>query len=230
MTNTEEDKETYPHLLFDKYIPEGKTLCTKLMVLSAISILLTIFIRTSPYIPVFISIADMLNVLVFAALLLIFRHYLLNFELGNVRTAVLIYVIYSLVSIAADRILLYGYLSHADLTPTMGDYAVADIVDMVFVTADNIIFIALYVYIGISLYRYKDDFVGGLQPLGQVFLVMATTCIISFTLSVLMETFVGSTISFPQATSFLVTAAYIYLLYVMRFTFGSAEKYIEDSE
>jgi hypothetical protein len=230
MNNTENEKETYPHLLFTKYIQTGKTLATILMVLAIVNVASRFFVPYSQYAYVLIAFIDTIDVLAFAALLFMFRYYLLNFSLKGVRAAIMVLILFTLAMFVIDRILLSIVTASPEQVAIWGDYSIEDITNHLFYMAKSIITWIIYIYMGAKLYRYKDDFVGGLQPMGQVCFIIVATGVITFTLSVLMNIFIGNSIIFPQTTALINIAAYIYLLYVMRFTFKSAQQYIEDSE
>ncbi len=230
MNNTENEKETYPHLLFTKYIQAGKILASILMVLAIVNIASRFFVPYSNYAYVLIAFIDTIDVLAFAALLFMFRYYLLNFRLKGVRTAIMALIILNLVMFAIGRILLNFEAMSPEPVILWRDYTVYDIMDTSYRAARNLIAWAIYTYMGAKLYRFKEDFVGGLQPMGQVCFIVVATGVITFTLFMLMNLFIGKSIIFPQTTALINIAAYIYLLYVMRFTFKSAQQYIEDSE
>lgn len=230
MTTPGEDKEMYPHLLFDKHIATGKILSTVLLVLAVMSAIIPFFISRREYSDIFTTFTGIINTIIYIVLLLRFRYYLLNFDLQSVRRAILALIIIMAGSFFIERLWVTFVNPPADIPDLLADPMLAYILSSFLGIVYNVAIWACYVFIGAKLYRYKGDFVGGLQPLGQVCFIVVATGIITLMLANLMEVFIGNSVTFPKATGLLNSAAYIYLLYVMRFTFASAGKYIEDSE
>lgn len=226
-----EGEDKYPHLLFVKYLQAGEIICVVLMILTVISVLVPFFVLTGESGEVFKYYTDIIDLFLFTALLLIFRHYLLNFDLHGVRKALLILAVASLAISIIDRIYIFLFLSDESYdTIIWDDYSLIGIVDLLWITAGNLIFWACFTYIGVNLYRYKDDFVGGLQPLGKVCFIIVATGVLAEMGSLIVNLYVGDNGKLTRSAYFLNDMAYIYMLYVMHFIFRSAQKYIRDSE
>lgn len=225
----EETNDIPSHLFFNKYLQTGKTLYILLIALTAIGALAPFFIATAEDSDIFTYYIYIIDLFLYVALLLIFRYYLLNFELQGVRNCLYILAVLSIVITITDLIFTAVFLQAGDPQPIWGEYALVDLIDVLIIVGGNLAFWACYIYIGVNLYKYKDDFVGGLQPLGQV-------CFFIVGAGVIAEAgWIITSISdfYPSLTkpaNLISDMAYIYLLYVMHFTFKSAQKYIRDSE
>lgn len=225
----EETNDIPPHLFFNKYLQAGKVLCVLLIAVTVIGVLAPFFIAAPEDSDTFAYYIYLVDLSFWIALLLIFRHYLLNFELPGVRNALYILAVLSILTTIVNFIFTSAFLQTGDPQPIWGDYALIDIVDTLIITGGNVAFWACFIYIGINLYRYKDDFVGGLQPLGQVCFIVVGAGIITEA-GWIIASISDFYPSLTKPTSLISDMAYIYLLYVMHFTFRSAQKYIRDSE
>ncbi len=221
------------------YLQAGIVFVLTSMVMNIITLGFRIYIITIPpqewiqneNLLSFYSILSYTAILVFFTVILIFRHYLLNFNLPTVRKILILHICVYVVSIISSflepyfRSYVYNHLG-SDTGLHYGLITIIASLPSIMFTA---IFTIIMLYIGIGLYKYKHDYVGGLKILGQAFIISEIGEIFMWIIKTVSSFFIspysGLYVSINSISAIVNTGLWIYVLYCMYKVFIKAQEY-----
>jgi hypothetical protein len=221
------------------YLPAGIVFVLTCMVMSIITLCFRIYINTIPpqewlqneNLLSFHSILNYITIPAYFAVIFIFRHYLLNFNLPTIRKILVLYICVYIVSILSFffephfRSYVYNHLG-SDIGLHYGLITIIASLPSIMFTA---IFTIIMLYIGIKLYKYKHDYVGGLKILGQAFIISEIGEIFMWIIKTVSSFFIspysGLYVSINSISAIVNTGLWIYVLYCMYKVFAKAQEY-----
>lgn len=216
-----ENTDIYPHLLFDEYLQAGKILSLLCMLFSLISTILLLVSENVNMSAGYSNTTSLINLLLFIFLLAAFRNYLLNFELPGIRKAVIWLIIISVFVFIINK------LTQPIYEPNPEDkLSLVDSVATMLTFLSSMMCWACYLFIGIVLCRYKNDFIGGLQRFGLACIIIVSVGIImDITYSVAETPISMSYTLLYKIVNTINCLSYMYMLYTLYCIFKKAEIY-----
>jgi len=179
----------------------------------------------------FHSILSYITSLMFFAVIFIFRHYLLNFNLPTIRKTLVLYICVYVVSILSFflephfRSYVYNHLGSGTGLPYGLISIITDLPSIIF----TVIFVLIWLYTGIKLYKYRHDYVGGLKILGKAFIIYEIGKVFIRIIKTVSSFFISSYsdfyVSINSISAIVSTGLWIYVLYCMYKVFIKAQEY-----
>lgn len=241
----EHDFNIYPEkLTHSKYLQTGKILIWISAVLSLIFLIFSIYLKAIPlseqsnkiFLLSVISIGNYIKTFVVFAIYLIFRYYLCNYNLPTVRKMILLYIGINIISMIWSGFIyphaftyMHKIIMNSEPPATTSVFQIAAIITTLpslFISICNII---ISIYIGIKLQKYKDDYIGGLNPLGIAFILYATSNIFAKLVNFVSNLFLYN-VHLPRVVAgsiidIVTTAFGLYVLYRFYQILSNAQQY-----
>lgn len=165
-----------------------------------------------------------ISLICYLILLLFLRYYLLNFKLKRVRNIILLLVIFMIIFYFVLRY--WFFLLPSEYTSTIMDYnTFRNFIYFTLSSFHDAFIWACYLIIGISIYRFKEDFVGGLSYLGKSFIVVVALSFIKEVGYVIVDVIESNSIVFYKLLISISHIIHLYLYYAIYATFSKARQY-----